>query len=257
MPGPDLPAPDTAPIDVGSCAICAQPGPYVLDPAAAGLATVAVREHYRCQGCRAQLRYHGQARSILTRYAPEGVTSLAVLRNEATFAALDIYEPGTRGPFRRHLRGLANYVASEYDGDVAPGTSVDGLRSEDLMALTFDDNTFDLVITSDVFEHVRHPERGFAEIHRVLRPGASHVFTIPLNHPMRPTTRARVDTSGPDDIHLLEPHHHAGHLVYTDFGADLVDQLGCLGATVSVDGLDLDDARASTLLTFVATKPAT
>jgi hypothetical protein len=36
--------------------------------------------------------------------------------------------------------------------------------SEDLEALTFPDESFDLVITQDVFEHVLRPAKAFAEI---------------------------------------------------------------------------------------------
>src|SRR5262249_25600166 len=37
----------------------------------------------------------------------------------------------------------------------------------------------DLVVTSDVFEHVLDPARGFSKIARTLRPGGAHVFTVP------------------------------------------------------------------------------
>jgi ubiquinone/menaquinone biosynthesis C-methylase UbiE len=52
-------------------------------------------------------------------------------------------------------------------------------RSEDLRALTFPDQSFDLFITSDVFEHVFEPEKGFGDIARVLKPGGMHIFTMP------------------------------------------------------------------------------
>ena len=39
---------------------------------------------------------------------------------------------------------------------------------------TFADASFDLVITSDVFEHVLDPSRGFSEIARTLRPSGVH-----------------------------------------------------------------------------------
>ena len=120
---------------------------------------------------------------------------------------LDIYEPGSLGPFRKYLRRLPNYVESQYSPDIAGGSVRDRVRYEDLMHLSFPDASLDLVITSDVFEHVRKPHVAFAELHRVLRPGGAHVFTVPLRHPMPAHTVPRVDTSGDEDIHLLEPRY--------------------------------------------------
>jgi SAM-dependent methyltransferase len=111
----------------------------------------------------------------------------------------------------------------------------DGVRCEDLHALTFADERFDLVITSDIFEHVRRPLLGFSEIRRVLRTGGHHVFTIPLKWPLDSVSRPRVDTSGAEDVHVVPPVYHGsptdpqGSLVYYDWGTDLVHLLAALG----------------------------
>lgn len=44
-------------------------------------------------------------------------------------------------------------------------------QCEDAYNLSFADNTFDLVINSFTFHHWDNPERMFAELHRVLKPG--------------------------------------------------------------------------------------
>jgi len=41
------------------------------------------------------------------------------------------------------------------------------------------DESFDLVITLDVFEHVLRPAKAFAEIARTLKPGGAHIYTVP------------------------------------------------------------------------------
>jgi SAM-dependent methyltransferase len=137
-----------------------------------------------------------------------------------------IFEPGGSGDLRRYLRPLAGFVRSLYDPAVAPGDEVrDGVRCEGLTRLSFASASFDLVITSDIFEHVRHPARGFAELYRVLKPGGTHIFTIPVQWPMRAHTVARVDVSGADDVFLLPPVYHFSekNLVYNDFGRDLLE----------------------------------
>ena len=105
------------------------------------------------------------------------------------------------------------------------------------MHLTYEDDSFDLVLSSDIFEHVRKPFIGFKEVNRVLKPGGFHIFSIPLQCPMRSTTVFRVDTSGPEDVFVLPKHYHSApkggkSLVYTDFGEDMT-------RIMVADGIDL------------------
>ncbi|MEK7383007.1 MAG: methyltransferase domain-containing protein [Elusimicrobiota bacterium] len=53
------------------------------------------------------------------------------------------------------------------------------LLKADAESLPFAADSFDRVACSEVLEHVLSPERVIAEIHRVSRPGARIVFTIP------------------------------------------------------------------------------
>jgi hypothetical protein len=217
-----------------------------------------MREGYRCRTCTASLRYRGQADAILRAYA-HGATTLADLVREPDFASLDIWEPGVLGPFRAHLSTLAGYTTSDYWPDVEPGQLRDGVRCEDLMALTYAPASFDLVITSDIFEHIRKPYVAFAEVHRVLRPGGRHIFSVPIPDDWLQETIERVDTSGPEDVLLLEPKHHLGpggsqHLVYNNFGRDLVDHLGAIGLDTEVVLLDSPHPDEAALRTFCSTK---
>ena len=193
---------------------------------------------------------------MLRRYG-QGEASLAELVMDDAFRRLAVYECGVPSHFKPYLSDLQDYVESTFWPDVEPGEMRNGVRCEDLMRLTFPVESFDLVITSDVFEHVRRPYVGFAEVWRVLRPGGAHVFSIPVVFPMRPQTVARVDVSGPEDVHLLEPRFHSGkHLVYNDFGADLMDRLDVLGFETDVLRFEAPDTEAARLLTFCSVKRA-
>ena len=249
------PSPAAPPDDdsfAGTCNVCGEEQLFVRKNAS-------LREGYRCRSCKASLRYRGQADAILRTYATDGSSTLAQLVGEPAFASLSFWEPGVLGPFRAHFTTMPGYVMSDFWPDVAPGDERDGVRCEDLMSLTFDDGSFDLVVTSDIFEHVRKPFVGFAEVHRVLRPGGRHIFSIPVQEPWRATTQVRVDTSGPEDVHLLEPRYHLGpgnsqHIVYNDFGRDLVDGLAEVGFDTDVIRFESPNAEASRLLTFRCTK---
>lgn len=236
----------------GVCNVCGEVGVFVRRNAS-------LREGYRCPTCKASLRYRGQADAILRSYARYGAESLAALVKEPDFADLSVWEPGVLGAFRRYLTELPGYVMSDFWPDVTPGDERGGVRCEDIMALTFDPDSFDLVVTSDIFEHVRKPFVGFAEVHRVLRVGGHHIFSIPVQMPWRAVTVARVDTSGDEDINILEPRYHLGpnkslHIVYNDFGRDLLDGLSEVGFDTEVIQFSSPSAEASRLLTFCSTK---
>jgi hypothetical protein len=236
----------------GTCPVCGTPGHFER-------ANPSLREGYRCTTCKASLRYQGQAATLIQRYSTSSAASIAALVGEQSFRALHIWEPGVLGAMRQYFKTLPHYVMSDYWPDVEPGDERDGVRCEDMMALTFANESFDLVITSDIFEHVRHPYVGFTELHRVLRPGGAHIFSIPVQEPMRAATVERVDVSGEDDVYVLEPRYHLGpgnsqHIVYNDFGRDLVNRLEDVGFDTDVIPFESDNPEAARLLTFCSVR---
>jgi len=203
----------------GRCAVCGEHGEFKREE-------LAIRETFLCRNCGASLRYRCQAEAILDWHGDEKCGSLANMARLESFKKLSIYEPGTLGPFRKLFSSLPSYRVSHFLAGVPTGELRGGIRNEDLMDLTFPASQFDLVITSDIMEHVRRPYRAFREIKRVLKPGGAHIFSIPVLDPMPKNTVYRVDTSGDEDIFLLPPHYHnEDSLVYTDFGEDMIARL--------------------------------
>ena len=83
---------------------------------------------------------------------------------------------------------MRGYITSEYLGPLhRPGATVNGARHEDLRRLSYADSSFDLVLTSDVLEHVPGPYAAHAEIRRVLRPPAATCSPFRITH-ISPTT---------------------------------------------------------------------
>lgn len=101
------------------------------------------------------------------------------------------------------------------------------VRFEDVTKLTFQDGTFDAVLSLDVLEHVPDYAQAFREFLRVLKPGGTLVATFPFTDGPDTLLRARVTESGEIE-HLLEPEFHGdpisgGVLCFNHFGWDLLE----------------------------------
>jgi SAM-dependent methyltransferase len=213
----------------GLCSVCGAKGEFVRGT---GHST---RESFPCPSCRASLRYRDQAALVLDEFARGRSISLANLVASGRMADADIYEPALKGPFVNAFKALPRYVRSYYWPERAPGAvDAHGVRNEDITALSFADNSFDLVITSDVMEHVYDYKSAFAEIFRVLKPGGVHVFSIPNAWPLPDVSEARVSIVDGVEHHIKEARYHTSGdgtpcIVYTDFGADLIGVIDGLG----------------------------
>lgn len=222
------------------------------------------REGYECYKCKASLRYREQAAAILEVFGNGNYNSFAQLCQNVDFKNLSIYEPGVIGPFRKYFANFSNYVNSYFWSDVTPGSSRDGFQCQNLENLTYQSDHFDLIITSDILEHVRHPWDAFKEIWRVLKPGGYHIFTIPVQLPMIEKSFYRVDTSGDKDIHLVEPKYHSApnpkgerlqSLLYVDFGQDILEKLKKMGyQTKLLSPKSQKDCDIHRLITFISRK---
>ena len=89
---------------------------------------------------------------------------------------LDIHESSPAGPVSDVIaRDCPKYVATHCFPGIKHGEMHEGFRCEDLEAMTFPDERFDLVITQDVFEHVFDYRRGFREVMRTATVRAAHI----------------------------------------------------------------------------------
>jgi SAM-dependent methyltransferase len=114
---------------------------------------------------------------------------------------------------------------------------INGVRNESLERLTFADESVDVHVTQDVFEHLFDFELAAREIARTLRPDGLHIFTAPVVRKQEPTVhRARQRPDGTIE-HLLPPTYHGnpidpgGSLVVWDFGFDLADRIHATAGT--------------------------
>jgi SAM-dependent methyltransferase len=126
-------------------------------------------------------------------------------------------------------------IGSEYLGDqLLGGTIVNGIRHENVEALSLADQSVDMILSNDVLEHVNLPELAMVEMYRVLKPRGEIFVTIPFHLNTFPNTRRAHLVQG-TLTHLLPPIYHgnplseAGSLVFNDFGWEFVEQLKTVG----------------------------
>jgi O-antigen biosynthesis protein len=122
-------------------------------------------------------------------------------------------------------------IGSEYLGyNYQSGQIIKGIRHEDVMNMSFADDSLDLIISNDVFEHVPNPKKAFAECARVLNPEGMMLATIPF-HSECDNSIVRAALVANKLNHLLPPMFHGnpvseeGSIVFTDYGWDVLDDL--------------------------------
>jgi SAM-dependent methyltransferase len=152
-----------------------------------------------------------------------------------------VYELSSRGALVRYLRRRFDRVyISEFFDDVPPGELKNGIPCQDVQALCLADGSFDLVTSTEVFEHVPDDRRGFREIHRILRPGGRFIFTVPLHEGEETVERAIIQPDG-GIRHLVPPEYHsdclrgAGRvLAFRTYGRDICCRLAEAGFQAAI-----------------------
>jgi SAM-dependent methyltransferase len=175
----------------------------------------------------------------------------AVLARLGLGGDASVYELSSRGALCRYLRRtFAQVTVSELFDGVAPGDVRDGVQCQDVQRLTYDAAAFDLVTSTEVFEHVPDDLRAFAEIHRVLRGGGFLVFTVPLMDTADTLERARLHDGA--IVHLVEPEYHGDRLrgrgavlAFRTYGLDILERLRRAGFEAELRRID-DPAHAIT-----------
>lgn len=227
---------------IGHCPTCNKPSEFIARDAW-------LRDHFLCANCGSIPRERALMHVIETLYP--------------NWRELAIHEssPSPRGASLRLKNECKNYNATQFFPDVSSGQSKDGIRCENLEALTFADAMFDLHVTQDVMEHLFDPAATFREIARTLKPGGAHIFTVPIVNRHQPSrVRARRSAAGAIE-HLETPAYHGnpiseeGVLVTMDWGFDICrtihEACGLFTQTFVID--DLSRGIRAELIEVLAT----
>jgi SAM-dependent methyltransferase len=119
----------------------------------------------------------GEGVRVLDLGCGSGRHSFAAARTGATVVALDMDAAECTT-----VAGM--FAAMVEAGEIDPVTSTSVARG-DALTLPFADGAFDVVICSEVFEHIERDDLAMAECARVLRPGGILALSVPRAWPER------------------------------------------------------------------------
>lgn len=181
-----------------------------------------------CNGCGCNLRSLALAKGIMANLGFVGIFTEFVCSSQ--FSDLTILEINEAGQLTRFLQKFPLFHPSRYP-DV------------DLRNLPFETDSFDVVVHSDTLEHVESPIRALSECYRVLKPGGSLCFTVPIVVGRMTRERAGLSAS----YHGDPAFGASDFVVHTEYGVDAWTQVIRSGFdNVSIFSIDYPTALALT-----------
>ncbi|MFI7589747.1 class I SAM-dependent methyltransferase [Spongisporangium articulatum] len=158
--------------------------------------------------------------------AGAGRHSFEALRRGADVTAVDLDEVA--------MKDVADMFAAMAEAGEVPAGGAARAEVADVLHLPYPDGGFDVVLASEILEHVPHDEAAIAELVRILKPGGTLAVTVPRWLPERicwalsdeyhanegghvriyraDELRRKVERNGPEATH--RHHAHALHAPY-------------------------------------------
>jgi len=184
-----------------------------------------------------------------------------VIQSFSFSSETSVYELSAGGSLFQYLKQqFLQFYYSEYFDDVTPGLMKAGIVCQDVQNLLLRDRSFDLVTSSEVFEHVPDDHQGFTEIYRILKPNGNFIFTVPLGDELKTVERCKLMPDGTIQ-HFLEPEYHGDKirgrnqvLAFRNYGLDLVEKLQAVGFKAEIKVINSSAHLISEQKVIVATK---
>lgn len=197
----------------------------------------ALRETAHCRKCNSTNRQRQMAYTALHSVRPLSRLPIQSLKDFSKLKNFVVYNTEAAGPVHDALSKMDGYMCSYYYGDeYKSGEMVNGIMHQDLQDLSFKDNSIDLVLSSDVFEHVADPYLAHREVHRVLKKNGKHIFTVPF-HQLDYADDQRAVIENGELAYLKDPIFHGdpvslrpeGALVFNIFSLEMLVKLSEIG----------------------------
>lgn len=163
-----------------------------------------LRESQFCSYCRNSARTRFLAKVIINQSVLNKSKNLEEwikkCNNQKGYKVAEINSCGNLHPFLTKLKDLTH---TEYP-------------KEDIMKLSYSDNSFDLVLHSEVLEHVKDPQKALYECKRILKKDGTCLFTIPII-PGRKTIKKQTPSYHGSD-------KREDYLVWWEFGDECINE---------------------------------
>lgn len=155
----------------GNCAVCNSPQPFIVDYQFAeeenGIKKPNWRERLVCPNCGCNSRQRFIIHKVFAHYK----VGMKVL----------LYEQATE-VFKRIQREIPDVTGFEYEKrDSHAGEEDKVILYEDVCRLSYTNESFDMLISNDVFSQADDYEKALKEAYRVLKPGGKMIFTVPFD----------------------------------------------------------------------------
>lgn len=203
---------------IGRCAACQKKQTFIVDYVWSKGKQPAWRETMTCPDCNCNSRM---------RFVIDYIEKIAIGEEQSVF----IYEAVTC-TYKKLKKKIPHLQGSEYFGNgLSSGQMINGIMHQDALDLSFSDESFDIMVSNDVFEHVENFSRAFQEAYRCLKKGGRLIFSVPLFKEREKTViRTRRGDNGELE-YVLPPVYHGdplssdGVLVFTEFGWDILQEI--------------------------------
>ena len=200
-----------------------------------------LRETMCCKNCGSSMRIRTLAAKILGHINSshnQNIQSISQLKGNQSFNK-KILDTDNFSPISKILKGLQNYFTSSYLPSEERVLIGDNFFNLDLEAIKLPNSSFDVVLTSDVMEHVRNIDKAHSEIARILSDGGVYIFTIPYVSTYV-ENRVLVEVDGDNDILKEKPHYHGDPLTnkilaYRIFGQQVFEDLKEIGLDLNFE----------------------
>ena len=154
--------------------------------------------------------------------------------------SLSVWNTRTYGSVDKFLRKHKDYASSEIlpKARFSSGTIVDGIRYENLEDPSFADSMFDIIISSDVMEHLQRPYVAHKKLFNALKPGGAHVFTTLFSpNSVNDKIMAFPNNTAPEGSTLqysFNKFYPNGWIIHNKFGQEMLRHLCSIGYDVIV-----------------------
>lgn len=207
----------------GYCQVCGKESPFTLTFNCSDGTYPNFRESMYCPFCGLNSRQRKMV-SVLKRWCENRGGNCSIYMYERltkAFEAVASFSPGVVG---------SEYLA----GNLESGEMVDGILHEDAQHLSFADESFDILVSSDVFEHVNDYRSCFKEAFRVLKKGGCMYLSVPFYLDKGKSFRRCGFVDGELKFYAPEQYHvnpisNEGSLVFWDYGWDMLQDLRAAG----------------------------